>query len=49
MADVSRICLASAVNNDDPDTLLYGNVQHQTFKVVYDIKALRIGFLAKRC
>ncbi|PKI37127.1 aspartyl protease family protein At5g10770-like [Punica granatum] len=47
--DASQICLAFASNSDDTDVIIYGNVQQQTFEVVYDIEASRIGFLAKGC
>ncbi|OWM86847.1 hypothetical protein CDL15_Pgr015883 [Punica granatum] len=48
-ASTSQVCLAFAANSDDTDVLIYGNVQQQTFEVVYDVGAMKLGFAPKGC
>ncbi|KAF8036929.1 hypothetical protein BT93_C2609 [Corymbia citriodora subsp. variegata] len=48
-ASASQVCLAFAGNGDDTDVLIYGNVQQQSFEVVYDVAGLKLGFGAKGC
>ncbi|KAI6679170.1 hypothetical protein NL676_033051 [Syzygium grande] len=48
-ASASQVCLAFAGNGDDTDVLIYGNVQQQSFEVVYDVAGLKLGFSPKGC
>lgn len=48
-ASASQVCLAFAGNGDDTDVLIYGNVQQQSFEVVYDVAGLKLGFGPKGC
>lgn len=40
----SILCLAFAGNGDDSDVGIYGNIQQQTFEVVYDVAGGKLGF-----
>lgn len=48
-ASASQVCLAFAGNGDDTDVLIYGNVQQQSFEVVYDVAGMKLGFGPKGC
>lgn len=40
----SILCLAFAGNGDDTNVGIYGNIQQQTFEVIYDVAGGKIGF-----
>lgn len=43
-AQQSILCLAFAGNVDDTDVGIYGNIQQQTFEVIYDVAGGKLGF-----
>lgn len=45
----SQICLAFAGNSDASDVGIFGNIQQQTFEVVYDVAGGKLGFGAGGC
>lgn len=48
-ASQSAVCLAFAGNGDDSDTGIYGNIQQQTFEVIYDVAGGKLGFGLNGC
>lgn len=41
---ISQVCLALAGNEDDSNLAIFGNVQQQTFNIVYDVAGGMLGF-----
>ncbi|XP_042515229.1 aspartyl protease family protein At5g10770-like [Macadamia integrifolia] len=48
-ANSTQYCLAFAGNSGASDVAILGNMQQQTFKLVYDVAAETLGFGAKGC
>ncbi|KAK9698187.1 hypothetical protein RND81_08G087500 [Saponaria officinalis] len=48
-SDISQLCLAFVGNSDAGDMGTIGNVQQQTFDVVYDVSGAKLGFGAGGC
>ncbi|VFQ83752.1 unnamed protein product [Cuscuta campestris] len=42
--ELTQVCLAFAGNEKPDDVGIFGNTQHQTLDVVYDVKKWRLGF-----
>ncbi|KAJ9545909.1 hypothetical protein OSB04_025616 [Centaurea solstitialis] len=47
--EISQVCLAFAGNEDDSDVGIFGNFQHKTFEVVYDLPGGKLGFASGGC